>query len=263
MERPCRNVEYSVKVDGPQVWWSRMAVIFDRGLAEVLTDLRAGIEVLGAHPGAALDLSLVRAVESDLDLERVTLAAFGLDARPELSDSRLKLWWSIVDQPEKQRELLDLGAADALARALVEQTGVLLTGVDLSLDGRTRLKLYPKIVPEHLDHPELGPLLSRTLPALALSWASRSRRTNVTREPGGGRTLHFQPRAPRELLAQLDSPAVQAVDQRLGAIGLGLNVLSISERSLAGASATPAGPFNPATPISPVGEVNLYYVEES
>jgi LynF/TruF/PatF family peptide O-prenyltransferase len=228
---PQRNVEYSAKIEGSRVHHRRMAVIFDSAIAERLHAIRERLDRIARLPGATLDLTHFDLVMRDLALDRVTLCAFGLDARDRLEDSRIKVWWSILDQPRKVRELLAAHGGDDSVRRLVRES-VLLAGTDLTLSGTTRLKLYPKYTPADLEDPAVCRVLQETLSPVAMAWIARARRTNVSFEPDGGRTLHFQPFDPEAMLAAIGNPRLPGVDAGFRTLGLRLNVLSLREDDL-------------------------------
>jgi LynF/TruF/PatF family peptide O-prenyltransferase len=232
---PHRNVEYSAKIEQSRVHHCRMAVIFDAGIPERLHAIRHRLDRIARLPGAALDLTHFDLVMRGLAVDRVTLCAFGLDARESLGDSRIKVWWSIVDQPRKVRELLAAHGGDDSVRSLVRES-VLLVGNDLTLSGTTRLKLYPKFTPADLEDPAFRGVLARTLSPAAMAWIGRARRTNVSFEPDGARTLHVQPFEPQAMLTAIHNPLLRGVDEGFRALGLRLNVVSLREDDLDRAS---------------------------
>jgi LynF/TruF/PatF family peptide O-prenyltransferase len=224
-------VEYSTKIDRSNVHCYRMAVYFDTEIPKRLRAIEKSLDGIAQIRGVALDPRLFERVMRGLDLDRVGFCAFGIDWRERLIDSRVKVWWSVVDQPGKVRDLVEAHGGDDSVRRLV-RVGLLLVGTDLTLDGSTRLKLYPKYNLADLLDPSVRRRLRQVLSPAAIAWMSRARRTNVSFEPDGRRTLHFLPVDPKALLGELRNPCVRRLDSQYNALGLRLNVVSLLESEL-------------------------------
>jgi LynF/TruF/PatF family peptide O-prenyltransferase len=235
MALPHRNVEYSAKVEESRAHQNRMTVTFDTGIPGRLRAIRERLDRIARLPGAVLDLTHFDRIMRGLDLARVTLCIFGLDARDRVGDSRLKVYWSIIDQPGKVRELLAAHGGDDSVRRLVRE-GLLLVGIDMTLGGASRLKLYPKYTPADLEDPAVRVVLQETLSPSAMAWIAQSRRTNISFDADGGRNLHIQPFDSEAVLARLHNPRLPDVDAGFRALGLRLNVVSLREGDLDGMS---------------------------
>lgn len=228
---PRRNLEISAQLQREVVHRTRMALIFDQDHASRLEEIVGFLRTISAMSGVQLDLSILKRVTQGLDLGRVTLTACGVDLRERAEDSRVKVWIVVVDQPAKINDILEAHGHDADLLQLVPGN-VLLTGVDLTLRGQTRLKIYPKYREDELENIAVQARLARVLSPAALELMLLGKRANICFEADRSRTIHVQPRDPDSFLRKLNHPRISQLAAEHAALGLDLNVVSVREREL-------------------------------
>ncbi|NEO31391.1 MAG: LynF/TruF/PatF family peptide O-prenyltransferase [Symploca sp. SIO3C6] len=103
------------------------------------------------------------------DFTKVIKILVGVDARREITDSRLKLFIWIDDYPEKLETAIAL-AGDSQDLRLLLVNNQLLVGFDFWLDGRNAIELYPTISAEEWQRVDVRQRLTTVFspPALRL-----------------------------------------------------------------------------------------------
>lgn len=104
---------------------------------------------------------------NEFDFSKVQTILTGVDLRPELSESRLKLFIRIGDYPEKVAVAKQLcGNYPELQKLIRYDT--LHIGFDFNLDGRSAIELYPELKREEFKQVQFRKLLEEILTPAAL-----------------------------------------------------------------------------------------------
>ena len=101
------------------------------------------------------------------DLRGVKKVVTGIDLRPEVARSRVKLWFMLSDAPELVKRGITLHGERKPVRTL-RLHEEFLVGFDLRFDGTSGVKVYPDVRPAELADPRTFARLGRILPARAL-----------------------------------------------------------------------------------------------
>ncbi|MEA5536880.1 DUF5838 family protein [Crocosphaera sp. XPORK-15E] len=108
-----------------------------------------------------------------LDPSKVDMVTIGVDIRPEPRHSRIKLYLSIRDYPEKIAIAIALCGEQRDWQNLIIN-GTLLVGFDFFLDNRAEVEVYPTFYPADLQRPDVQAYLAKKFPAKALRLLSES-----------------------------------------------------------------------------------------
>jgi LynF/TruF/PatF family peptide O-prenyltransferase len=153
------------------------------------------------------DVSLNRAifekiVETEFDLSKVGLLGLGVDYRDEIRESKVKCYFLIKDYPEKAGQVLSMHPPVQFLAAYPVQE-VLVFGIEMYFDGRTRLELYLSLDAEDLRKVEAMEKLGFRAPVMELISICNS--IQVSFEKGAGRVLHFHPQRPTALVRRINN----------------------------------------------------------
>lgn len=105
-------------------------------------------------------------IGGDLDISRVKWLNVGVDARPDARDTRLKLYITIENYPEKAATAIAL-CGEQRDWQFLQVAKQLLIGFDFFADGRTEIELYPTFLPEDLARLDVQQKLTALLPPKA------------------------------------------------------------------------------------------------
>lgn len=108
-----------------------------------------------------------------LDPSKIRMS-FGIDVRPELRHSRIKLYIRIRNYPEKIAIATALCGEQRDWEKLIVN-GTLLVGFDFFFDNRAAVEVYPTFYPADLQRPDVQAYLTSTLPAKALPLIDESK----------------------------------------------------------------------------------------
>lgn len=126
------------------------------------------------RPEVQIDRRLLEQfLATGLDPSKVHLVIFGIDARPELRHSRIKLSFHVRDYPEKMAIAIALCGEQRNWEKLIVN-GNLLVAFDLFFDNRSSVEVYPTFYPADLQRPDVQAYLAEKLPARALQLLNES-----------------------------------------------------------------------------------------
>jgi LynF/TruF/PatF family peptide O-prenyltransferase len=237
-------VEPSIKIDrGGGVNTGRFHVIFDRDLVTATREILRFLDRIRSLSGVSLNTSVLEKALWQLDFASVMQAACGLDVRSEPSQSRVKIWFEYLGQHAKTTSLLELHGYDDRILALVSEVG-LAFGVDFTLSGDTRLKLYLKFTSDQLDNLAVRRRLESVLSPAAVALARRAMKLQVVFEPDLSTVVHLNLHQRNrgvadaldedEVLALAsDLPQCSALHHRCKRLGLDLRVITFNDADLA------------------------------
>lgn len=130
-------------------------------------------------PQIQIDRSLLQQfLATDVDPSKVDMVTVGVDVRPELRDSRIKLYLSIREYPEKIAIAIALCGEQRDWEKLIVN-GTLLVGFDFFFDNRAAVEVYPTFYPADLQRSDVQAYLTSRLPAKALPLLYESRTVQI------------------------------------------------------------------------------------
>lgn len=113
-----------------------------------------------------------------LDPSKVDMVIFAMDVRPEPRHSRIKLYFTIRNYPEKIATAIALcGEQRDWGNLIIN--GMLLVGFDFFFDNRASVEVYPTFYQADLQRPDVQAYLTSILPAKALPLLSESRSVQI------------------------------------------------------------------------------------
>jgi LynF/TruF/PatF family peptide O-prenyltransferase len=126
------------------------------------------------RPGVKLNYHLLQQfLGKGLDISKVTWMSLAVDARTELSDTRLKFYITLEDYPEKMATAIALCGENRDWKKLLV-SNQLLVGFDFFLDGRAAVEVYPTFFPKELQRGDVQLYLKSILPPQALPLLEKS-----------------------------------------------------------------------------------------
>ncbi|WP_414567368.1 DUF5838 family protein [Nostoc sp. CCY 9925] len=108
-----------------------------------------------------------------LDTSKVDMVSFAIDVRPEVRHSRIKLYLTIKDYPEKIATAIKLCGEQRDWKNLIIN-GMLLVGFDFFFDNRSAVEVYPTFYPTDLQRSDVQAYLTSILPVKALPLLNES-----------------------------------------------------------------------------------------
>lgn len=130
-------------------------------------------------PELEIDRSLLQQfLATGLDPSKVDMVTVGVDVRPEPRHSRIKLYLSIREYPEKIAIATALCGEQRDWEKLIVN-GTLLVGFDFFFDNRAAVEVYPTFYPADLQRADVQAYLTSILPAKALPLLYESRTVQI------------------------------------------------------------------------------------
>lgn len=196
------TLECSCKVSGTRVHPARFNLWFQnderpRQAALVFDFFRE----VASDPSTVIDYGVFPSFYTDdFDWRSVQAFVTGVDLRAHRPDSRLKIWFKLGDYAEKIEAAFRLAPRAGPLRQLLVGAG-LLVGFDFHLDGRTAIKLYPRVMREQLLRPVIRERLGAVLPDAVLAAMDQCRWVHISLDKVDvDRIVHFRPLDPVSFL---------------------------------------------------------------
>lgn len=147
-----------------------------------------------------------------LDPSKVDMVIFAIDVRPEPRDSRIKLYFTIRNYPEKTATAIALCGEQRDWRNLIIN-GMLLVGFDFFFDNRAAVEVYPTFYKADLQRPDVQAYLTSILPEKALPLLKDSRCLQIgISDQNDSDVLYFANfQSPNSAVDYLDNQMVQQV----------------------------------------------------
>lgn len=136
------------------------------------------------RPEIQIDRSLLQQfLATGIDPSKVDMVTVGVDVRPELRNSRIKLYLTINDYPEKIATAIALCGEQRDWDKLIVN-GNLLIGFDFFFNNRAAVEVYPTFYSADLDRPDVKAYLTSILPtkSLPLFYESRGVQIGISNE---------------------------------------------------------------------------------
>lgn len=166
-------IETSCKVEVDKLIASRFLLFFQdqnqswpSKLAQSLDFLHQVERQVGVQVNDEL---LQRFLGNNFDFSKIMVLSIGVDLRPNLADSSLKMHISIRDYPEKVATALALDGSfeDSELYTVLLNTASLI-GFDYYLDGRSEIELYASLGEQELKNPNVQTFLQKHFSQTAL-----------------------------------------------------------------------------------------------
>ena len=164
------GIEASCKIELDKLIGSRFMFFFqdqNPKWEEYLAQSLAFFRQVENRVGVQLDYSLLRRfLGTDFDFSKLEVLSAGLDLRPNLADSSLKMHIRIKDYPEKinQALLLTSDSDDLIA----VRDFLSVVGFDFYFDGRSAVEIYPEVKEEDFFKPETQEKVWQNFPQFVL-----------------------------------------------------------------------------------------------
>ncbi|AFY37273.1 Methyltransferase type 11 [[Leptolyngbya] sp. PCC 7376] len=214
------NMDCSCKIDSDKLHAGRFNLVYHNHLNDTknfyiaLTDILNFFGKVESRAGIKLDYQpLQQFLGQDFNFKRLFRVLVGVDAKPEVSESRLKLFVWLRDYPEKVKAALDLygdfSSKDEI-RSLILNDNLLLE-FDFHFNNRTEVKLYPTLHRENFlgSHREI---LGNMLPAKALSLLEMCMQFQIGFSPSNkSNILYFYPFNSKHFLHFIGNEMVEKV----------------------------------------------------
>lgn len=165
---------------------------------------------LEGRPEVQIDRRLLQQfLATGLDPSKVVLQAFAIDDRSELRHSRIKMYITIKDYPEKIATAIALCGEQRDWEKLIVN-GTLQVGFDFFFDNRSAVELYPTFYPADLQRPDVQAYLAEKLPARALQMLKESKTLQIgISDENDSDVLYFK--SPNNIVDQLGNEMVKQV----------------------------------------------------
>ncbi|WP_293123803.1 LynF/TruF/PatF family peptide O-prenyltransferase [Microcoleus sp. bin38.metabat.b11b12b14.051] len=143
------GLEFSCKIERERLYPARFNLSFgqDRKFADSFQQILSFFHQVAGRVGVTINYDLLQEfLGHNFDWSKVEGLQTGVDLRPEIPNSRLKLIFRIKDYPERLETAIALNrdCDTEEFRALLIYS-VLVIGFDFFLDGRSEIELYPEI----------------------------------------------------------------------------------------------------------------------
>jgi LynF/TruF/PatF family peptide O-prenyltransferase len=164
------TIDCACKIDNDKLYPGRFSLAFyNKQYAE--QQIKAAINLfhqVEGRPGVKLNYQqLQNFLGNDFDFNKVIRNLVGVDARRNLTDSRMKLYIWMHNYPEKMATAMALCDENQDLSTLVVNNEFLV-GFDFHFDGRTAIELYISFSAEELRRVEVRDRLAKVLSAPAL-----------------------------------------------------------------------------------------------
>lgn len=194
------TLECSCKIEGDEMHAARFNLWFqDDDRAAQMAAVLAFLGHVEAEQGQTLGDRLFRAFYTPaFTWTGVRAFVVGVDLRDHTADSRLKVWF-MLDESAMIDAALELSPFGNDARQLLVGPGLLI-GFDLFLDGRSAVKLYPRVTRDDLQQPATHDRVAALVPSAVLTMMNESRWSHISFSDTGERIVHCRPDDPHGFL---------------------------------------------------------------
>jgi LynF/TruF/PatF family peptide O-prenyltransferase len=207
-ESPCSILECGPQISPEGIHAARFRVGYveknnPMGLDAISQFLDKISEYKHVHLNRAL---LGRIVDEKFDLLRIGKLGIGVDLRENRSDSKLKFYFTIKDYPEKLDQVLAIHPPVDRIDAYPTND---MFGINIYLDGRTDLEIYPSLTAA--DCANMALLEKLRLQDISHDFLSACTGIFVSFDVNGSRVFHFCPHSPTRFVRMIDNRQLNAV----------------------------------------------------
>lgn len=211
-------IDCGIKINLDRIHAGRFTVIYLPKEGNQKDKIVGAVNFLGeieSRVEAKLNYQLINNFLKDIDFNKIINIFVGVDARPEIVDSRLKLFISIENYPEKIEEAIKL-CGDRLQTADIRSLifdNQLVVGFDFYLNGSTAIEVYPLLVERDLHRAEVRELLGKMLPSKALKLLKNCRMLQIGfSKANDSKVLYFTPIHPNIFVESLENEMAKKVN---------------------------------------------------
>ncbi len=199
-ESPCSILECGPQISPEGIHAARFRVGYveknnPRGLDAISQFLDKISEYEHVHLNRAI---LGQIVDEKFDLLRVGKLGIGVDLRENMSDSKVKFYFTIKDYPEKWAQVLDIHPpVDGIDVYPMNDT----FGINIYFDGRTDIEMYPYLTTADCANTSLMEKL--WLQDISRDLLSTCNGMFVSFENDGRRVFHFSLHSPTKFIQMI------------------------------------------------------------
>lgn len=197
-------LECSCKIEKDKLSPIRFNLFRNQPTVEHYQAVREFFSQVAVRVGVKLDCTMLQQfVGANFDVSQIGQLGVGIDLRRELRESRLKLFFTFSDYPEK------LASAIAICQPPKEFWELLIdnnlvVGFDFFLDGRSAIEVYTTVSEDNLRRGEVRERLAKVLSPVALKLLDSCSLLIVGFSKNNPENiLYYQPRDPESFIAQL------------------------------------------------------------
>jgi len=222
----------SLKIEGSNIFASRFIYCKPDNIKNNVKKSIEFFKNIEKSEKIKLDYKILNNFIKELDFRKAIYMCSGIDIRENKSETRLKLWIHLVDYPEKIKEILSIKESNKKMMS-IKHNDDLLVGIDLSLDGKARLKTYIIYENKDLKDGKKMDKLKRTLNPKALHLMGKCKRTDITPNKDNKEMIfHFMPYSVEKFIKEIDNIKLKSVYKKYCS-GLFIpTVISISESGI-------------------------------
>ena len=198
----CSILECSVKIFPHGTHAGRLRLGYEqKDIQEGLLKIYDFLHEISRCKNVHLNRSMLsQIINNDLDLSRIIALGIGLDYKTNNCDAKVKYYLMVRGYPEKVEQVLSLHSPlDGIRDYLVHEEFVL--GIDMHLDGRTRVEIYPCLDRQDLNSPAL--MVKLKLRDAVQELIKECNLLHISFEGEGRRVFYFHPQSPTRFVRLL------------------------------------------------------------
>ena len=166
------TIEASCKIEADKLQAARFVALSSQEIEKKLTEFFTFFRQVESRVDVQLNYDLLhKFLGKSFDFSKVTRITTGVDLRPNISDSSLKIHIRLNDHPENLKKIeaaLILDGNDSTAQRWIALQTVHLIGFDFYLNGRSEIELYCELTEEQFQQPDIKSFLKQTFPPFVL-----------------------------------------------------------------------------------------------
>lgn len=189
------DIEFSVKFKNDKTYPFRINLWFHDNYVKNINSAFALFKEISEKRFNVNYSELKKYFDRSFDLKRLKQFVIGIDTRDETINSRLKLWFTIKNYPEKQLQVVESAKKDFPDIDDFVIHDELLFGFDFGYGGTTRMKVYPDFREPELNDPVLRKILREKFSEKVNSFIDKSHWLHISADDSGRRILHFHPKS--------------------------------------------------------------------
>jgi len=231
------NIECSHKILFNNIYSQRVNVWYHTDFRDSLNLIFTFFRTINRLESVRLDFSILERLIARFDMYKVQHVICGIDYREKIWESRVKLWFNIVNYPEKIKEVLALYGNSKEVKQWIHNHN-LLFGIDMYFNGNAKLKIYPAYYESefHILERKFSKKIDLLIKKCSLIHLSFSENSD--------KIIHFHPKNPEEIINSINNAEVYLINQKYKKKKYSLQVISISEQDILSDN---------------IREINMYY----
>jgi LynF/TruF/PatF family peptide O-prenyltransferase len=210
-------LERSCKIEGSELYPARFNIwYFNKNHKKNINPVLSFLKRISECPGVTLDLGPLKHIfDKNFDLGKIWQVAAGIDHRNNLGDSRVKFWAIIFDYPKIFNRILLMHGYNKNVLNLI-YGNLLLFGLDFYFDGRTKIKIYPRLDRMDLENFAIQNKLKHTFSRKILKLVKNSYMLHTSFLGNNfSKVLHFHPNKWDLFVRQLNNKRITKVNKTI------------------------------------------------